>query len=245
GSEALCVAGSGCNLVQESAYSAIAGIPVALVGLVGYGAILAAVIQWFRLLDRALVLYVLALAGFVFSSYLTFVELVVVGAVCPFCVLSYGLITAILMMLLVPRPVVRGLPLKRYQGLTASILVVVLAASTVLQFNVGEFVAGEPVVDGPESSTTILAKHLSETGAVMYGAYWCPHCADQKAIFGDAIEYINYVECDPKGEDGNPFQCALKRIQVYPTWEIGGRMYEGVFQLQALAELSGLTLAGP
>ena len=39
-----------------------------------------------------------------------------------------------------------------------------------------------------------LAKHLTEEGAVMYGAYWCPHCSDQKQSFGKAFKYIQYVE---------------------------------------------------
>lgn len=239
-SEALCVAGSGCNVVQESAYAAIAGVPVALVGLVGYGAILAAAVQWFRPRNRGLVLYVLALGGFVFSSYLTFVELFVVRAVCPYCLLSYGLIAGILVLLLVPRPVVRGLPLRRYQGLTMVVLVAVLAVSVLLQWN-----AGELVEEAPASFATTLAKHLADTGASMYGAYWCPACASQKALFGDAFRHVRSVECDPRGKDANPLLCNQKGIRAYPTWEIGGRMYEGVFSLQQLAQLSGLAVTGP
>lgn len=240
GSEALCVAGSGCNIVQESAYAAIAGVPVALVGFVGYGVILAAAVQWFHLQNRGLVLYTLALAGFVFSAYLTFVELFVVRAVCPYCLLSQGLITGILVLLLVPRPVRQGLPLRRYQGLTMGVLVAVLAGSVLLQWN-----ASASVEDEPTSFATTLAKHLTATGASMYGAYWCPACATQKALFGDAFRHVRYVECDPKGKDANPFLCAQKGIRAYPTWEIGGRLYEGVFPLQQLAQLSGLAVTGP
>lgn len=92
---------------------------------------------------------------------------------------------------------------------------------------------------------TILAKHLTETGAVMYGAYWCGHCANQKALFGDAFKYIDYVECDPKGEDANPSLCAQKGIPGYPTWEIGGEFYSGEYSLEALAWLSDLALNQP
>jgi len=41
-----------------------------------------------------------------------------------------------------------------------------------------------------------LAKYLRETGARMYGAYWCPHCSRQKELFGrEAWSYVDYVEC--------------------------------------------------
>jgi hypothetical protein len=42
----------------------------------------------------------------------------------------------------------------------------------------------QPQATGEVSSYEAqLAQHLAETGGVMYGAYWCPHCADQKAMF--------------------------------------------------------------
>jgi glutaredoxin len=83
-----------------------------------------------------------------------------------------------------------------------------------------------------------LAQHLTETGAKMYGAFWCPHCADQKEMFGAAVEAINYVECDPEGENAQPQQCIDAGIEGYPTWEINGELYPGVRSLEELANLS-------
>ena len=41
-----------------------------------------------------------------------------------------------------------------------------------------------------------LAKYLQSSGAIMYGAFWCPHCSRQKELFGkEAWKYISYVEC--------------------------------------------------
>ena len=60
-----------------------------------------------------------------------------------------------------------------------------------------------------------FAKCLTQKGAVMYGAEWCPHCKDQKAAFGDSFKYINYVECPD-----NTQLCIDKGIQGYPTWII-------------------------
>ena len=37
----------------------------------------------------------------------------------------------------------------------------------------------------------------------MYGLYWCPHCIEQKEMFGAAFHYVPYVECAIKGSIGN------------------------------------------
>ena len=75
----------------------------------------------------------------------------------------------------------------------------------------------------------------------MYGAFWCSHYAEQKAMFGDAFRYVRYVECDPGGENANPSLCTQKGINAYPTWEIGGRFHQGAFSLEQLASLSDFT----
>lgn len=84
-----------------------------------------------------------------------------------------------------------------------------------------------------------LAKYLTEKGAKLYGAYWCPHCKDQKATFGDAFQYIDYYECDPKGEDARADQCIAAKIEGYPTWIINGKEVGGAKSLSELAKLIG------
>ncbi|NEQ31178.1 MAG: thioredoxin [Leptolyngbya sp. SIO4C5] len=83
-----------------------------------------------------------------------------------------------------------------------------------------------------------LANHLTAEGDKMYGAYWCPHCADQKERFGDAVDRVPYIECDPSGEAAQPEVCQAKELEGYPTWEINGQLYPGVRSLEELAELS-------
>lgn len=105
------------------------------------------------------------------------------------------------------------------------------------------------VQDQSSESQIALAKHLKEIGATMYGAYWCPHCYDQKELFGvEALIDMPYVECDPKGKDGKPNVCQerfevaekqLKQKVGFPTWEINGRFYSGTQSLAELAEYSG------
>jgi len=64
-----------------------------------------------------------------------------------------------------------------------------------------------------------LAKKLADKGVVMYGAFWCPHCARQKELFGrEAFQYITYVECAPRGYSAQPLICNSKNVDGYPTW---------------------------
>ena len=85
-----------------------------------------------------------------------------------------------------------------------------------------------------------LAQHLNEVEAKKYGAYWCPHCYEQKQLFGkEAFDKVTYIEC---AEPANPRQqttaCQQAGIQSYPTWEIDGKFYPGLQDLNTLAELT-------
>lgn len=83
-----------------------------------------------------------------------------------------------------------------------------------------------------------LAKCLTAKGAVLYGAYWCPHCRNQKELFGDAVKDIKYVECQaPNG--GQTPECEKAGITAYPTWIINGKQYVGEKSLQELAGITG------
>lgn len=87
-----------------------------------------------------------------------------------------------------------------------------------------------------------LAKHLTSVGAIKYGAYWCPHCYDQKQLFGkEAFSYINYIECAPDGENAQPKACVAANIKGFPSWTIDGKLYEGTQKLEKLAEVTGYT----
>ena len=84
-----------------------------------------------------------------------------------------------------------------------------------------------------------LANHLTEIGAQMFGAYWCPHCQEQKKKFGDAFSAVDYVECDPGGENPRTQLCLDNDIEAFPTWIINDEHHLGVHSLAELAELSG------
>ena len=84
-----------------------------------------------------------------------------------------------------------------------------------------------------------LANHLTEIGAQMFGAYWCPHCQEQKKKFGDAFSAVDYVECDPGGENPRTQHCLDNNIEAFPTWVINNEHHMGVHSLAELAALSG------
>ena len=74
----------------------------------------------------------------------------------------------------------------------------------------------------------------------MYSAYWCPHCHEQKELFGrQATEKLTVVECAPDGRGSQQQLCEAKKIEGYPTWEINGKLDSGVKPLARLAELIG------
>lgn len=92
--EAFCVAGGGgCEKVQTSDYAEFVGIPVAVLGLIGYVLILGSL--WVRGDGGRLAGAVLALSGFGFSAYLTYRELFTIHAVCQWCVASAIVMTAL------------------------------------------------------------------------------------------------------------------------------------------------------
>ena len=94
--------------------------------------------------------------------------------------------------------------------------------------------------DSKDSSTAKLAKCLTQKGVRMYGAYWCPHCADQKAMFGDDFHFVKYFECDPKGPDSQTARCTKDKIDGYPTWYFPKSGFDpGVKELDKIATLSG------
>lgn len=91
--KALCIQGIGdCWSVNTSRYSTIAGIPLSVIGTIGYLVILLIHLNLNRFeVTRKYGLYALfglTLGGFIFSIYLTYLEIAVIKAICPFCVVS-------------------------------------------------------------------------------------------------------------------------------------------------------------
>ena len=100
GIKPVCGLGGDCEKVQTSEWADLAGVPVALLGLIGYAAIL---VTLFIEREEALVAGALiALVGFGFSAYLTYRELFTIDAICPWCVAS-AVIMALLAIIMTAR----------------------------------------------------------------------------------------------------------------------------------------------
>ena len=92
---------------------------------------------------------------------------------------------------------------------------------------------------GKPGKLDAFATCIKDSGALFYGAFWCPHCAAQKALFGSSAKYLPYVECsNPDGNSQNQI-CNAAGITGYPTWKFAsGATTTGE---QTLADLAAKT----
>lgn len=88
----MCLGNGGCASVNSSVYSEVRGVPVAVIGVGGYLAILATLLAEnrnpFLRRNGTMIVFGSALVGFLFTLYLIYVELALIHALCPFCVTS-------------------------------------------------------------------------------------------------------------------------------------------------------------
>ncbi len=90
-----------------------------------------------------------------------------------------------------------------------------------------------------------FATCIANSGATFYGAFWCPHCGDQKELFGDSKDLLPYVECDANGKDADLNACAAAGVTQYPTWVFAdGTKVTGVQSFEELQEATSCPLPG-
>lgn len=233
-----CAEGSGCDVIRQSRWSTVLGLPVALWGFAVYAAIGAVAFTLPPTLKRWRRLWFLAMTGVLVSLYLTVVGIVSVDAVCAWCLASLATIIALLVAVGVRRPAsAPGKPLGTWALHNGVLAVVVLGALHL-------YYEGMPA---PRENPRLmaLAEHLRETGVVYYGAYWCPNCQRQGQLFGSSEHRLPYVECTPQGRSGPVSdECLAARVRAYPTWIIDGRRIEGVLVPEDLARQSGFDWEG-
>jgi len=233
---AFCGADSDCDLVQQSRWATLLGLPIAFWGLLTYA--LLARLAW-RLRARPsawrLALTV-AGVGAAVSWYLTAVSVLVLEATCAYCLTSFGIANALLVLLLVRRPA--HMPENDW----SKSLPLPIGAAAVIVFGLALHFSGlfDPAAGPEKPYLKALAVHLRDSGARFYGAYWCPTCQKQKALFEASVERLPYVECTPDGRNGvRNFDCVSNDIKDYPTWIINGRRHTGLIPVDGLAALSG------
>ena len=87
-----------------------------------------------------------------------------------------------------------------------------------------------------------FAKCLTDNGVKMYGAFWCPHCNNQKEMFGNSWKFVNYIECSLPSRAQNDL-CKNAGIQAYPTWEFSdGNRIERELTFESLSKNSNCKL---
>lgn len=235
---ALCTAGSGCDAVQQSPWSRVFGVPVALFGLALYALIALVAAMPEKPVKRWRRLWSLALVGLVISVYLTLAAALSVKAACAWCLVSLGLMIAIFLTLTLKRP--EGSPGTSWRGWMINHAIVLFALVGVV------YAQQSGLLTPPEDPRlAALATHLKQRDAKFYGANWCANCAKQKDLFGRAAEKLPYVECSPNGPQGAmAFACASAGVTAYPTWVIRGRPYPSILEPEELARRSGFDWNG-
>ena len=243
---------NGCEKVLSSAWGSVLGQPLSLFGFLAYAAVLLLAVAPLVLQGEARVslgqrswwgLFLLSTAMAVFSAVLLGVMAFGIRDCCPFCILSAGLSAALFVLSLIGGDWDdRGQLV--FRGVITALLVGVLGLGWAASAGkpaapVGKGVA--PAVQAASSPAKIaLAEHLTAGGASLYTAYWCPHCHEQKELFGrEATAKLRVIECAPDGQNSQKALCDSKKIEGYPSWEINGKLESGVKPLAKLAEASG------
>lgn len=88
-----------------------------------------------------------------------------------------------------------------------------------------------------------FAQCLADKKAAFYGAFWCPHCQNQKKMFGRSARLLPYTECSTPDGKSQLQICVDKKIDGYPTWEFSdGSRLSGEIPLKTLSEKTGCLL---
>ena len=231
-----CAVGGGCETVLTSRWATLLGVPTSLWGFIGYAS-LAAVAALVRRVDRPWSwAWTIAFFGFCYSVYLTVVSLTILQSACPYCLTSLALMASILGLTVWQRPV----ELTHRAWLTPVASRAAVAAVVILVVH-ANYVAPEAEPVGPEDpAVRALAEHLAAKRVLFYGASWCPHCQEQKRLFGASARRLPYVECNLAGPNApQASACSMAGVNTYPTWIINGRAYVG--QVMTLAQLADAT----
>lgn len=257
-----------CKDVLNSRYATVFGLPLSLFGLLAYLSMATFALSPLAInpekqkslrstLENWTWLFLLigSTAMTVFSGYLMYVLAFEIKALCLYCISSATFATVMLLLTVLGRD---------WEDTGQLLFTGIVVAMVTLIGTLGIYSDGTRTVDGRIPIPTIvttpqppkgwaisttsteaeiaLAEYLTEVGAKMYGAFWCPHCFDQKLLFGkEAFEKVDYIECDPSGVDPQSALCQETGVTSYPTWEIDGELYPGTQSLEKLAELTGYT----
>ena len=88
-----------------------------------------------------------------------------------------------------------------------------------------------------------FATCIADSGATFWGAFWCPHCLDQKRDFGKSADLLPYVECSTPDKRAQLQVCIDAEVTGYPAWDFAdGERMEGRLPMETLAEKTSCEL---
>ncbi|MGA1622597.1 MAG: vitamin K epoxide reductase family protein [Synechocystis sp.] len=276
GGEALCpvdpeTGGSSCDIVLQSAYARILGIPLSVFGLSAYIAMAIFALAPFivnadsnkkqrtfleNLSGRFLLIGGTAMA--VFSGYLMYIAFFRLQESCLYCIGSATCSLLLFILAIIGR---------EWEEMSQVFFTTIIAGMITLVGALGIYASAEgpkvnadgkipipaivgqprppmgwPITTQSGPAEIELAEHLTAKEVLNYGAFWCPHCYEQKQLLGkEAFEKVTYIECDPAGKNPQTQACVDAGIKSFPTWEINGEMLPGVKLPAELAELTDYT----
>ena len=251
----------GCDKVLSSDWAQVFGLPLTLFGCLAYLSMF--VLALSPLLVNAEsnkdlrtklesltwpLLFVGATGMMVFSGFLMYVLATDLKTTCIYCITSATMTVAMFTLTLLGRRwedigqlLFNGLIIATV-ALVATLGIYAVPGGPLSSGNQAAEVAGQgPQVTTPSGEAELaLAKHLTDSGAKMYGAYWCPHCHDQKQLFGkEAYKKMPYVECAADATNSQADLCTAENVTSYPTWKVNGEDLMGTQTLETLALASG------
>ncbi|MEB3217759.1 MAG: vitamin K epoxide reductase family protein [Nostocales cyanobacterium 94392] len=198
----------------------------------------------------------------VFSSYLMYVLFSQIKTICPYCIASALFSLTMLVLTIIGRI---------WEDIGQIFFTAIIVGMVTLIGTLGVYAGVSPNGTAPQTDSSqggainfvpqqnpipgvgweitttsgeaeiALARHLKEIGAMEYIAWWCPHCHDQKLLFGkEAYKEVPHIDCAPADNPNSQKpECKAAGINSYPTWKIKGKTYNGAQNLEELAKASG------
>jgi len=201
-----------CSVVLKSQFAALFSIPLAVLGITWNAVHLALTFQIFISETKDLTTWIGAhfiwsLMGIGFVFYLLFAE-IILGTLCPFCTLIHIITVGLFYFSwkIYSKRTIR--PNFQHSIFTLHRWLLVIGIIHILLLVYFNYPTDPPL---PQEKVADFAKCLTNDGIIMYGSPRCSHCVRQKKLFGEAFEFIKFINCDE-------FPCSEKNVSGYPTW---------------------------
>ncbi len=250
----------GCEAVLNSPWGTLIkndqfDIPLSFAGLVTYSTILViTLILSLNFLSPKQkiyknfwwLLYLISCGSSIFSILLIIIMIMKIKSFCFFCLLSAILSFSIFSLTLIGARF-DNRETMFYRGLIVAFTVLIggliwsnqVDPARANEINLSNEKISPPVTTVSSKAKVDFAKYLSDNKVVMYSAYWCPHCNDQKQLFGkEAINKLVIIECAKDGKNNKYKLCQDKGIEGFPSWEINNEIYSGTRSLKELSQMT-------